>query len=112
MQTLVFVACTPGPSIREAIVRDAQLSAYQLELIKEKTRGRSPGWAKLKSAVLGIDGAVNLEWDTSVYTLHCRVVTRAGGDPAPILADLIGYLFDRFPERIQAVSILPRPVER
>lgn len=109
MQTIVLVACTPGPSIREAIVRDAQLSAFQLELIREKRRGRRPGWAKLKSAVLGIDGAVNLEWDAYAFTLQCRVVTKEGSDPAPILADMIGYLFERFPERIQAVSILPRP---
>ncbi len=108
MQTFVFVACTPGPSIREAIVRDAQLSAFQLELIREKRRGRRPGWAKLKSAVLGIDGAVNLEWDPSVSTLQCRVITKSGSDPAQILADLVGYLFERFPERIQTVSILPR----
>ncbi|MEW6567022.1 MAG: hypothetical protein AB1449_02420 [Chloroflexota bacterium] len=109
MQTLVLVACTPGPSIREAIVRDAQLSAFQLELIREKRRGRRPGWAKVKSAVLGIDGAVNLEWDYAAYTLQCRVVTRSGSDPAPILGDLVGYLFERFPDRIQSISILPRP---
>ncbi len=109
MQTLVLVACTPGPSIREAIVRDAQLGAFQLELVREKRRGRRPGWAKLKSAVLGIDGAVNLDWDSYSSTLQCRVITRSGSDPAPILADLVGYLFEQFPDRIQSVTILPRP---
>ncbi len=109
MQTLVLVACTPGPSIREAIVRDAQLSAFQLELIQDRRRGRRPGWAKLKSAVLNIDGAVNLEWDPYSSTLQCRVITRSDSDPAPILADLVGYLFQQFPDRIQSVTILPRP---
>lgn len=109
MQTVVLVACTPGPSIREAIVRDAQLSAFQLELIQERRRGRRPGWAKLKSAVLHIDGVINLEWDPYSSTLQCRVVTRSDSDPAPILADLVGYLFQQFPDRIQSVTILPRP---
>ena len=108
MQVLVLVPCTKGDSLREAIVNDPELDQYQFYLLEVKRKGRYPGWAKLKSALQGIDGVINLKWDSSACTLQCRIHTRGEGDPAPIAGDLIAYLLQRFPDRVQGITIYPR----
>jgi len=108
MQVLVFIPCTKGDSLREAIVNDPDLQQFQFSLIEVKRKGRNPGWAKLKSALQGVDGAINLKWEASSQTLQCRIITKGDGDPAPIVGDLVAYLLQRYPERIQGINILPR----
>jgi hypothetical protein len=108
VQILVLVPCSSGPSIRDTIVGDPELSAFQLDLLKEKRRGRRPGWAKLKSAIQGVDGALNIQWHANTATLECRIVTKLDSDPSPIVGDLIAYLMDRYSDRIQAIHIIPR----
>ncbi|MCX6070232.1 MAG: hypothetical protein NTU91_05130 [Chloroflexi bacterium] len=108
MQILVLVPCSKGPSLREAMVSDPELLRFQLDLVKEKLRGRRPGWAKLKSALQGIDGSLNIQWHANTSMLECRIITKSDSDPAPIAGDLVAYLMDRFSERIQAIHLIPR----
>jgi hypothetical protein len=108
MQVLVLAPCSKGESLREAIATDPELHEYQLDLIEVKRRGRNPGWSKLKSAMQGVGGSINVEWNAPTCMLECRIITRGEGDPAPIVGDLIAYLLDRFPDRIQTITIIPR----
>jgi hypothetical protein len=108
MQFLITVACTKGESLREAIVSDPELEQYQFSLLELKRKGRNPGWAKLKSALQGIDGTLNLIWDSPSAILQCKILTRGEADPAPIIGDLIAYLLQRFPDRVQSITVLPR----
>ncbi|MES2124943.1 MAG: hypothetical protein V4503_09700 [Gemmatimonadota bacterium] len=108
MQTLVQVICTRGRSLRDAIVNDPRLAAYQLDVAAKLRPGRSQGWAKLHSTIRNRRGALNLEWDGDTAILLCRVVNRGAARPHLILGDFVEYLFHRHRKRIEAVNIIPR----
>jgi predicted ThiF/HesA family dinucleotide-utilizing enzyme len=52
-------------------------------------------------------GAINIEWLPAAKVLLCRVITRAGGDPAPITGAFINYLLRRFKQEILTIVIRP-----
>ncbi len=109
MQTIVQVICTPGISLRDAIGTDPRIGEFQLQVTKQQTAGRSPGWSKLhSSAEPPRPGAVNIEWNARASILTCRVVTRSARHPSPIVGDLINYLAIRFTARVRTISIIPR----
>jgi hypothetical protein len=106
MQTLIDIHCSPGPSLREKIAKDAKLADYRLKVLKEQKPGRSPGWLKLKSTESNCPGAINVQWQQS-RALRCRVINRAGGRPDAIVGDLVSYLLARHRKRLRAVLVLP-----
>lgn len=109
MQTIVQAICSPGGSLRDAIGEDARIGKYGLQVSRQQTPGRSPGWTKLhSSAEPRRPGAVNIQWDPSAAMLTCRVVTKGASRPGPIVGDLVNYLVSRFPRRVQAVTVVPR----
>lgn len=112
MQTLVQVYCTRGPSLRVKIGSDRRLEECHLVVMKEHQPGRSPGWMKLRSIHKDVHGAINVEWDAATHVLHCRVVTRAGGRPERIVADLVEYLLSRHRRRIEFIALVPRRASR
>jgi hypothetical protein len=109
MQTIVQAICTAGESLRDAIGADGGIAGYGLQVTKQQTPGRSPGWAKLHScAEPRKPGAINIEWNPSAAMLTCRIVTRGARKPSPIVGDLVAYLVARYPGRIQALTVIPR----
>ena len=109
MQTIVQVICTPGGSLRDAIGADERIGDFQLQVTKQQTAGRSPGWSKLHStSEPPRPGAINIEWNASAAMLTCRIVTRGARRPSPIVGDLINYLAARFTARVQAITVIPR----
>jgi hypothetical protein len=108
MQTIVQAICTAGESLRDAIGSDAKIENYDLQVTKQQTPGRSPGWAKLhSSADPRKPGAINVEWNPSAAILTCRIVTRGTHKPSPIVGDLVAYLTARYSKRIRALTVIP-----
>jgi hypothetical protein len=105
MQTLIQAVCTPGASLRDAILKDKKLADYDLVLSETRRVGRSRGWTKLHASSEDGYGAVNVQWLSSAATLLCRVVTK-GGDPGPITGLLTSYLVSRHRRRILAIHIV------
>lgn len=108
MQALVQVICSKGTSLRDSIVNDRRLEEFGLVIYKKQQPGRKHGWAKIHSIEPDRKGALNIEWHSETSLLLCRVVNRGKGRPHRILGDFIGYLFQYFRRRIEAVSIIPR----
>jgi len=106
MQTLVHVICRGGPSLRDAIVRDARIEEFRLVVSETKRMDRANGWSKLHSTLGRGHGAVNVQWVPASSLLLCRVVTR-GGDRGLITGQFVGYLVSRFRRRIQAIHVAP-----
>ena len=107
MTTVIHVTCFGSGSLREAIVHDARLKKYGLQVSRQKISGRNPGWAKLHAADYEIFGAINLEWDGPTKTLLARVVTRGRGKPDAILGRYVAYLLGRHRHRIRSIEIHP-----
>ena len=108
MQTLIQVICSPGPSLREKIAKDARLGTYLLRVSEEKRNDRSLGWAKVHSTERDRRGAINLQWLANTNILLARVVTRSGNKPNMIVGDFVDYLIARHKNRIEAINIIPR----
>lgn len=108
MQTVIQVICKPnrGPSLRQRIVRDARIRDYGLYVPTRRTRGRNPGWAKLRSSD-GHAGVINIEWDASTSTLLARVVTRQAQPAADLIGLFVTYVLSRFARQIRALTLLP-----
>jgi len=107
MQVLVQAVCSVGPSVRDAVAKDARIGKYHLEVIQQKRPGRPHGWTKIRSTKPDRFGAINVEWDADTSVLICRVVTR-GHRPNLIIGDFVDYLLGRHGRRIQALNIIPR----
>ncbi len=107
MQSVIQVTCYRGASLREALANDRRLEKYNLAVSRQKTPGRSPGWAKLHSTDPDIPGAINLEWDPATKTLMARIVTKGHNTADRITGDFIAYLIRRHRKRIRSVLILP-----
>jgi hypothetical protein len=107
MQSVIQVTCYRGASLREALANDRRLEKYNLAVSRQKTPGRSPGWAKLHSTDPDVPGAINLEWDTATKTLMARIVTKGKSTPDRITGDFIAYLIRRHRKRIRSILILP-----
>jgi hypothetical protein len=108
MQVLITATFSETLSIREKIVNDVEIEEYGFQVVLQKRRDRRPGWAKITSLREGRFGAINIEWDSGVNLLTCRVITKDWTSPWPIVGDFITYLFERYGEVIEAVNIYPR----
>ncbi|HZS08518.1 MAG TPA: hypothetical protein VFD58_27035 [Blastocatellia bacterium] len=106
MQIIIQAACQDGPSLREAIVRDRKLEDYYLQVSKQKSAGRNPGWAKLHSTDYAIPGAINMTWDAASKILLSRVIARESNIPSDLAGDFVAYLLKRHKRRIKAINIL------
>jgi len=62
---------------------------------------------KLKSAHRDHRGAINIEWDSPMQTLRCRVVTKGRGRPGEVTAEFLRYLLTVHHRRIESVLIRP-----
>lgn len=107
MQSIIQITCYRGGSLREAIASDTHLGKYNLTVMRQKTPGRSPGWAKLHSTDPEIRGAINLEWDQATKTLLARIVTKGKNTPDRITGDFIAYLIRRHRKKIRSILLLP-----
>lgn len=108
MQTFIQVMCRRGRSLRVGIADDPRLSRFHLEVMREQTPGRRPGWMKLRSTDPQTRGAINVEWDPPVHILNCRIVTKGRGKPNAIAGDFVKYLLARHWRRIEHIDISPR----
>ncbi len=108
MQILVQVVCTRGPSLRDAIAKDARLHRHLLRVSEQKRSGRAHGWTKVHSTEADRRGAINLAWDANTNLLLARVITRGPGKPSLIIGDFVHLLMSRYRKRIQAINIIPR----
>jgi hypothetical protein len=108
MQILVQVVCTRGPSLRDAIAKNARLDRHLLRVSEQKRSGRSRGWTKVHSTEPDRRGAINLEWDANTNLLLARVITRGQGKPSLIIGDFVHLLMSKYRKRIQAINIIPR----
>lgn len=104
MQFVIQVICSGNASLREAIIKDTQLAKHELQVSKQKSLGRNPGWAKIHSTE-GLRGAVNVAWDAASNILLCRIVSKE--TPSDIIGVFIKYLLARHKRRIRAINILP-----
>jgi hypothetical protein len=107
MQSVIQVTCYRGGSLREALANDTHLEKYNLTVLRQKTPGRSPGWAKLHSTDPDIPGAINLEWDPATKILLARIVTKGSNTADRITGDFIAYLIRRHRKKIRSILILP-----
>ncbi|MHC4722110.1 MAG: hypothetical protein ACYS6I_05300 [Planctomycetota bacterium] len=107
MQSVIQVTCYRGGSLREALANDHRLEKYNLAVARQKTPGRSPGWAKLHSTDPDVHGAINLEWDPATKTLMARIVTKGKSTADRITGDFIAYLMRRHRKKIRSILILP-----
>lgn len=108
MQVLLIATFSETYSVRDQIVNDPELSGYGFSVASQKRKGRSPGWAKVTSTRDKRFGAINVEWDSGVNLLTCRVITKDLNSPWPIIGDFVTYLMERYDDEIEAVSIYPR----
>ena len=108
MQVLLLATFAETPSIRDQIIRDDELAAYGFFVKSTKRKQRNPGWAKLVSLHEDRFGAINIEWDSGINLLTCRIVTRDWNSPWPIIGEFTTYLLERYEEIIEAVNIYPR----
>ena len=108
MQTIIQVFSSSRRSLRDLVVKDSRLAKFHLSVSKEKTPGRSHGWAKLHSTDRKGYGAINIEWHQSSRMLICRVITRGAGRPNLIAGDFIDYLIARQRTKILSIVIHPR----
>jgi hypothetical protein len=108
MQSIIQITCYRGGSLREAVANDTRLAKYNLTVMRQKTPGRSPGWAKLHSADPEIPGAINLEWNPATKILLARIVTKGKNTPDRITGDFIAYLIARHRKKIRSILLLPR----
>jgi hypothetical protein len=107
MQSVIQVTCYRGGSLREALARDRRLAQYHLAVSRQKTSGRNPGWAKIRSTEPDVHGVINLEWDPATKTLMARVVTKGKSTPDRITGAFIAYLIRRQRTRIRSILLLP-----
>jgi hypothetical protein len=107
MQSIIQVTCYHGGSLREAVANDKRLKNYRLAVIRQKTSGRNPGWAKLHSTDPQIPGAINLEWDPATKTLLARIVTKGRNTADRIIGDFIAYLMRCQRRKIRTIVLLP-----
>lgn len=107
MQSVIQVTCYHGGSLREAVASDKRLGKYHLAVIRQKTSGRNPGWAKIHSTDPQVAGAINLEWDPATKTLLARIVTKGKNTPDRIIGDFIAYLMRCQRRRIRSILLLP-----
>ena len=107
MQVVIFVLCTKGKSLREAIRSDQQITEHALEIVKQQQAGRSPGWLKLRSAEAQ-RGAINVQWDSATSVLTARVITKLSTSPSAIVGDFINYMFARHRIRVKAITTAVR----
>lgn len=60
MQVIITVLCDGTGSLRETLANDRKLSEFGLDVVKEKVKGRAPGWTKVHGS--GSErGAANVE---------------------------------------------------
>jgi len=107
MQSVIHVTCYSGGSLREAIINDKRLEKYNLVVLRQKTSGRNPGWAKLHSTDPNVRGAINLEWDPATKTLMARIVTKGKNTPELITGEFITYLMRCQRRKIRSILLLP-----
>ncbi len=107
MQSVIHVTCYSGGSLREAIINDKRLEKYNLVVLRQKTSGRNPGWAKLHSTDPEVRGAINLEWDPATKTLMARIVTKGKNTPELITGEFITYLMRCQRRKIRSILLLP-----
>ena len=107
MQSVIQITCYRGGSLREALANDRRLEKYHLAVSRQKTPGRSPGWAKLHSTDPHVPGAINLEWDPATKTLMARIVTKGKNTADRIIGDFIAYLIRCQLRRIRSILLLP-----
>jgi hypothetical protein len=106
MQTILQVHASKAPSLRSSIENDRKLANHGLIILREKTPGRKPGWAKLRSTDLAKKGTINLEWDADTGILTCRIVNRATGRPDSLAGDFVSYLLARHSSRIRFLLMI------
>lgn len=100
MVRLIHVHAGEPRSLREVIVRDANLGTFGLRVKAEKKRGRNPGWSKLVATDPSVRGAINIEWKASQRTLLCSVNTRGASDGEPITSLFLSYLRATFGDTV------------
>jgi hypothetical protein len=106
MQVQILVACKSGPSLRRAIGADARIEAHGLTVTEQQRPGRRGGWTKVYSSSYDKYGAINLHWDSHSALLICRVVTKQGHKPGPLIGTFVGYLLSKYRSQIQSVTII------
>ena len=107
MQSVIQIACTSGPSLRDIIVKDERrLAKFNLIVSERKKQSRSRGWAKLHGTAEDAYGAINVQWIASSQVLLCRVITRKL-NPGPLSGDLLRYLLTTHRRRVQSIHIVP-----
>lgn len=107
MQTLIQVFCKGNSgSIRKKIQNDENnLDDYYLQVVNKKNYYRADGWLKLK-AKGGINGTLNIKWDSKINVLETRVVNRGQGKPDEIIGQFVSYIFGRYSRNIKAIHIV------
>lgn len=104
MQTVIQAVVSGRGSLRDQIVKDARgLESCNLFVERERTPGRSRGWAKLKNDTY--PGAINVFWDGTANVLVCRVVNKGRGKPGDIVGDFVAYLLSRQRRRVRQISV-------
>jgi len=104
MQTIIQVYCKGSTSLRKKITEDETKSEYDFIVQRERKKGKSKGWLKLKNK--GTNGTLNIEWFPDAKLLTVRVINRAGGKPAPIISAFVQYLMETFNDEIKALHII------
>ena len=107
MQAQVLVACNAGPSLREKIGADRTIEKHGLTVTQQRKVGRKNGWTKVYAHPYNAYGAVNLHWDPHSALLICRVVTRKGNKPGPLVGRFVGYLLTKYRAQIQSITVVP-----
>jgi hypothetical protein len=106
MQSVLMVACSGGPSLRDKIAKDAKIEQFGLQVMEQRRPGRASGWTKVHSSE-GEYGAINIQWHPAASMLSCRVVTRKPGKPDRIIGAFVTYLLARHRRQIFAINIYP-----
>ncbi len=108
MQTLLQVICKgrQKTSLRTTIAADKALTKFNLQCTLFKRTDRPEGWTKIHSLRPQASGAINMQWDGETKVLTLRIITRKG-NPGPIMADFLDYLFHKKRAIVKAVNIYP-----
>ena len=91
-------------SLRTRVTQDLDRRGHdQLYVVKSKDVERKPGWAKIKAH--GVNGVINLAWDSNCHMLTARAISRGGNRPHGVLALFVQYLIERHGRRVSSINV-------
>ena len=108
MQTIIQVLPKRIGSLREMIIKDPRLEAFDLVVSKQKTMDRSKGLSEVK--LKRGPGVLKIEWHAPSQTLICRIET-VNQPPYILCGAFVGFLLAHYAKQIASMHVYTYPTQ-